>query len=289
MQYKVGMYGGCFNPLHKGHLNCIIKAACMCEELYVVLSCSINRNEIDERIRYRWLYQLTKHIGNVKLIIIRDETYTKEEYTEEASKKDTEYIKKTIGKPIDVVFCGSDYDKNSFWGKNYPESELIIFERDGVSSTEIRKNPYKHWDELPNIVKTFYNKKILIAGIESSGKTVMTINLANYFNTNYILEAGRELSEKSGTDMMMLPIDFTEILLQQKLDELHAIENSNKFLFCDTDCLYTRFFLDFLDSKEKEKNILLADAIDNINSYDLIIFLEPVNKWEIIELNMQIF
>ena len=40
----------------------------------------------------------------------------------------------------------------------------------------------------------------------------MTVNLANYFNTNYIEEAGRELSEKSGTDTMMLSEDFTEIL-----------------------------------------------------------------------------
>ena len=26
-KYKVGMYGGCFNPLHLGHLECLIKAA----------------------------------------------------------------------------------------------------------------------------------------------------------------------------------------------------------------------------------------------------------------------
>ena len=36
MKYKVGMYGGSFNPLHLGHINNIIRAANQCEKLYVV-------------------------------------------------------------------------------------------------------------------------------------------------------------------------------------------------------------------------------------------------------------
>ena len=37
-KYKVGMYGGAFNPLHLGHLECMIKAAALCEELFIVIS-----------------------------------------------------------------------------------------------------------------------------------------------------------------------------------------------------------------------------------------------------------
>ena len=105
----------------------------------------------------------------------------------------------------------------------------------------------------------------------------MTVNLANYFNTNYIEEAGRELSEKSGTDTMMLNEDFTEILLTHKMNEMKAVEHSNKVLFCDTDCLITQFYLRFLEGDEE--NIKLSDAIDSVNKYDLVLFLAPDVKW----------
>ena len=279
MRYKIGMYGGSFNPLHMGHVDCIIKAANMCEKLYIVLSVGCKRNEIDMRVRYRWLYQITKHIGNVEIFTIEDNDATKADYGVNSWKKDAEYVKSYIKDKIDVVFCGSDYDENSFWNVCYPESELHIFDRNDISSTEIRKNPYKCWDSLPNIVKPYFVKKVLLIGGESTGKSTLTINLANHYNTNYIDEAGRELSEKSGTDTLMLSEDFTEILLQQKLNEIKAIEQSNKVLFIDTDALITQFFMNFLEDSGIERNKALSDAIDGLNNYDLILFLEPDVKF----------
>lgn len=275
MSYEVGMYGGTFDPLHMGHLSCLVQAANMCKELYVVLSVATRRQEIDYRVRYRWLYQLTKHIGNVKILLLQDHTVTKEDYSKAQWEADSAYVKEQIGKPIDVVFCGNDYDDNSFWNTCYPESQLYIFPRNGISSREIRKNPYTHWDWLPKIVRPYYTKKVLLMGGESTGKSTLTINLANYYNTNYIDEAGREISERSGTDLMMLSEDFTEILLQHKLNEIKAMEQSNKVLFVDTDALVTQFYMYFLDDPQKVKNVALSDALDGLNRYDLILFLEP--------------
>ena len=118
-------------------------------------------------------------------------------------------------------------------------------------------------------------KKVLLMGGESTGKSTLTINLANRFNTNYIDEAGRDISERSGTDMLMLSEDFTEILLQHKLNEINAIARSNKVLFIDTDTLVTQFYMNFLDDPGIAKNKTLSDAIDALNRYDLILFLEP--------------
>lgn len=279
MQYKVGMYGGCFDPLHLGHVDCILQAASCCEELYLVLSVSTKIKQINYRIRYRWLYQLTEHIGNVKILILEDHCEKKSDYTIEAARTDCEYIKAAIGKPIDVVFCGSDYGKDSFWGVCYPESEFVAFPRNEMSSTEIRKDPYTHWEWIAKVARPYFVKKVLLVGGESVGKSTLTINLANRFNTNYIDEAGRDISMRSGDDRLMLQEDYTEILLNHKLNEIEAVKHSNKVLFIDTDALITRFFLEFLDKETSEKNIALADAIDAINSYDLILFLEPDVKF----------
>ena len=274
-RFETGMYGGSFNPLHMGHVDCIIRAANMCRRLYIVISSGSNRDEIDFRVRYRWVYTLTKHIGNVTLLSISDDAPNKSDYTESYWMADAEKVKRQIGTKIDVVFCGSDYGEDSFWNVCYPESELYVFPRNEISSTEIRENPYRRWDWLPNVVKPYYVKKVLLMGGESTGKSTLTINLAHRFNTNYVDEAGRELSEKSGTDRMMLSEDFTEILLQHKLNELHAVERSNRVLFIDTDALITQFFMNFLEDPMVEKNRALSDSIDALNRYDLILFLEP--------------
>lgn len=282
MKYKVGMYGGSFDPLHIGHIHDIIKAASMCEELYVVISFCEGRESVSKELRYRWILNSTRHLSNVKIILIEDKAVSKEEYnTDYYWENGAKDIKNSIGKKIDAVFCGSDYLGTGRFESLYsPESEIIYFDRAEVpvSSTEIRFDAMQQWEYIPPVARSFYTKRILIVGGESAGKSTLAKNLALAYNTNYVREIGRDTCDYAGGEQYMIADDLVENLLKQKICVDEATKYSNRLLFVDTDALTTKFYIDFLlDEKNTQyvKTHNLADAINSLNKWDLVLFLEP--------------
>lgn len=278
--YKVGMYGGSFNPLHLGHVNNIIEASTMCEKLYVVL-CYNNNEEIDHRERFKWLTTITKDMEWVKVIEIFDTSTCKDDYDWEKGRDD---IVAAIGEKIDVVFCGDDYKGTNKFEKLYPNCTIYYLSRDRIkiSSTEIRRNPMKYYEYLPKVVKPYYVKKVVIIGTESCGKSILVSNLAKIYNTTYVEEVGRDVCDNAGGINNMMPADFIEILCKHKVRELEAMKEANRVLFIDTEAIVTLYYLKLLfeDTKEIINPIInLGDSISKLNNDYFYIFLEPDVKW----------
>lgn len=276
MRYKVGMYGGSFDPLHTGHIDVIIKAASQCEKLYVVLSYSRKRDNIPMEYRYRWIRNSFRHLYNIKIILLEDNAVSKADYdTDDYWEKGRDYVLSQIETNIDVVFCGSDYKGTNRYEELY-NCEVVYFDRKIIpaNSTDIRNNPFEYWEYIPKICRPYYTKKILFVGGESTGKSTLAANLALAYNTNFLEEVGREICDYAGDEDMMIASDFHEILLKHKTKELELIKQSNKLFFVDTDALITKFYAQFLLNGDKKVENL-ADAIAQINTFDLIFFLEP--------------
>lgn len=280
MQYKTGMFGGSFDPLHVGHIDCMVRAASMCEELYIVLSYSRTRDRIPMEYRYRWIYNSFKHMANVKIVLLEDSEESKAAYdTDAAWIAGRDEILSKIGKPIDVVFCGSDY-KGSYRYEKLYGCPVIYFDRQRrpVSSTEIFGDPLRYWESIPKNAQSYFVKKVLLIGGESTGKSTLAQNLALAYNTNFLAEVGRDVCDAAGgVEELMIEEDFQEILLKHKVAEMEAVKSSNRILFVDTDALITKFFSHFLftDPKILKRNDMLADAIAAINHFDLVLFLLP--------------
>lgn len=281
MKYKVGMYGGSFDPLHVGHIHDIIKAASLCEELYVIISWCTGRESTAKELRYRWILNCTSHLPNVRLRLIEDKAISKEVYNSDYYwEQGARDIKAAIGKPIDAVFCGSDYlGSNRFESLYAPESDVVYFDRAEVpiSSTEIRDWALTHWDYIPEVCKPYYAKKVLILGSESTGKSTLVQNLALAYNTNFVSEVGRDTCDYAGGEDFMNAEDLYENLLRQKINVMDGLKRANRVLFVDTDAITTLFYAGFLLSDEAERAncTRLAQVINKISAWDLVLFLEP--------------
>ena len=85
-------------------------------------------------------------------------------------------------------------------------------------------------------------KRIVIYGPESTGKTTLAYDLANYYKTSWAPEYAREYlqrkwdmyKEKCNLD------DLINIALGQIKEENKMISKSRKFIFCDTNVLVTK-------------------------------------------------
>ena len=115
-------------------------------------------------------------------------------------------------------------------------------------------------------------------GTESCGKSTLVRNLAKYFNTTHVEEAGRYICDDAGGIDNMLKYHYFEILFKHKQLEKEALDNANKILLIDTDSLITLYYYNLSFDRDKSFNDV-AVGISNLNNYDLYLFLEPDVKW----------
>jgi HTH-type transcriptional regulator, transcriptional repressor of NAD biosynthesis genes len=284
---KVGFIGGKFLPLHMGHVYAITKAACMVEELHIILSYSEKRDRalcegskipyIPFNIRLRWLSQLTKDMENVTVHGIEDHAASDQLYDWEEGAK---LINEAIGKPIDTVFS-SEPSYSPIFQLNYPEAMHVILDESRrqipISATKIREEgPYVHWEHIPPMVRPYFVKKVVIVGTESCGKSTLTRYLGNIFNTTYVEEYGRTVcDELGGCDGILLIEDYQRIAYGQKMLENQAIQQANKVVFIDTEAIVTQYYSKLYNSQQQK----ILDAIIKTQQYDLWLFMEPDVKW----------
>jgi NadR type nicotinamide-nucleotide adenylyltransferase len=116
-------------------------------------------------------------------------------------------------------------------------------------------------------------KKIVIIGPESTGKSMLSENLANHFKTEWVREYAREYLEKNGTDYTFENLYEIaqgqlagEELAYKKLQEAH--HNNNIPLIIDTDMYVIKVWSEFVFNK-CDNRVLSEIAIRKYDGYIL--------------------
>jgi len=285
--YNVGVMYGKFLPPHRGHLHAIINSATKCNTLYVIVSdnksvtekicLENNLSSIDMKTRAKWLSIELQDLPHIKVLML-DESEVPlypNGWNEWSS-----LLEKTVPEKFDVIFGGeNDYIEGNQKYFPYAKYELFDYTRSifPISATEIRKNPYLHWDYILGSARGFFSKKILVTGTESCGKTTLTKYLAKTFYTSWSNEYGRYYAGMylGGNENTFTDDDFSSIAYLQRQQDKDAVKTSNKIVFFDTDAVVTNYYSKLYMEKENE---LVKKLIDP-SFYDLVLLMTPSVKW----------
>lgn len=270
-RYKKGFILGKFLPPHKGHLYLIQSALEQCEEL-TVLVCTILKEPIPGVLRYQWMKELVPH---AKIIHVTDEVPS---YPSEHSDFWTIWtylLKREIDPDTEVFFSSEDYG-DEVAARLGMQHVMVDKARQAVpvSASAIRKDPYKNWNHIPDVVKPHYLKRIVLTGPESSGKTTMAKLLAEHYKTEWVEEYGREYYVVKEGKLVLE--DISEIGKGQVKLEDEVAKKANKFLFCDTDLIVTQIWSEIY-FKQCPQDII---EMNKLRKYDMFLLMDIDISWE---------
>ncbi|MEA3479555.1 MAG: ATP-binding protein [Bacteroidota bacterium] len=116
--------------------------------------------------------------------------------------------------------------------------------------------------------------RIAITGPESTGKSILTEQLARHYQTLWVPEYAREYLKEIDR-----PYDYEDILniaKGQMSKENALVSRSGKFLFCDTDPIVTKIWCDV---KFGTCHSWILDQI-NTQAYDLYLLCDIDLPWQ---------
>jgi HTH-type transcriptional regulator, transcriptional repressor of NAD biosynthesis genes len=247
-KYKNGLVLGKFYPPTSGHKYLIDTAIDNCEKTYVFI-CYTNNDEITGEQRYEAIKY--EYSNNPNVFIYNLNTSKLPQYESECETLDKfyEYWVKLVYdnvKELDVVFTSETYGDDFARYLNI-EHKLVDIERKTypTSGSKQRENP--DFNLLPDSSKKCLTKRFCFVGPESSGKTISSKMISDYYKCPFVEEYGRRYVEEIGLNKKTREdnfniIDINNIAANQLHLEDEATKISEGMIVCDTDIMVTQIF-----------------------------------------------
>ncbi len=253
---RIGAVSGKFRILHNAHKEYIVKATLEVDILHVFI--------VDDKTikRHATIKETQAAIG--KILQELDVKYYIHiaPYTTDMLEWDN-YVINTIGHKDVIMYNSKEEYTNVKLKTGYINCEHAL----SISASEIEKNPFAdhNFRNIASEFMPYLNKKVVISGVESCGKTQMATKMAMLNSTVYSREVGRYYAEEclGGEDDAFEAQDFVEIAMRQLVQDKQMNNNAKRFLVVDTDPIVTLRFLDAYYLEYKERNILSESFEEN--------------------------
>ena len=299
---KIGICFGGYCPMHRGHLDGIMRAKKENDKVFVIV-CGYNNEpragNINMTLKERTAI-VRKIFRNDEIISVLtindsdlgiDESMSRENWIVWQNKV-AELLYDTIKYKDEITwYVAEPFYKEMLEKYNILKANVILIDKVvPVSGTVIRDTPLKYWKYIVKEYRNNLCKNILITGTASEGKTNLVRDISTYFGINHSEEYGRDdLLAKCKVDTDLTADDFVDFLIGQDQDmRKRIINNDNGVFISDTDNLvtlmYAKAYVDDpnvpIDENEYwEKVYPVAKALQGRVKWDRIFLLPPKNKF----------
>ena len=261
-----GFVFGKFYPFHIGHQKMIEFA--LEKGSVTVLICAEENEKIDGNIRKKWIKETFPNNKNLKVKVFK---YSEKDFP------NTSVSDWDVSKKWSEVFNEYFKDENFLvTSEEYGEMLSVIMniehfmfdenrENIQISASEIRKDIFKNWEYLPLSVQKYFALKVVFLGTESTGKTVMTNNISEYFKANKVSEAGRDLIRNS----KQFEFEDLKNVYTEHANRIEKVNHGESFLtLIDTDVHITKSYAEFVFGRK----LIVPEEITEKNKADLYLY-----------------
>lgn len=252
---RIGICFGGYCPMHRGHLDVIMRAKKENDKVFVVV-CGYDdeprSKEIGLDINKRYELVKAQFMDDEIIEVIKandDDLGIDQSCSLDNWKIWTDHVMEKV-----MAFYG---DEVKFYvaESSYAESLIkldydvaLMSKRTLVSGTMIRSNPTKYFSYIVKEFQPYFVKNILVIGTASEGKTTLVKDIGKYFNIPHTVEFGRIYMEIMNIrDEDLEYMDYTRFLSCQYKEYDRAVHKaSSGITIQDTDnlitCMYAKAY-----------------------------------------------
>lgn len=235
---KVGLTLGKYSPFHKGHQYLIDSALAEMDHMIVIIYNSPETTNIPLQIRADWIRTLYPSIE----VIEAWDGPTEVGDTPKIKKTHEAYLQKILGSRKITAFYSSEFYGEHVSKALRAENRKRDRKTVAITGTQIRENPYKFKSFLDPYVYKDFVTNVVFVGAPSTGKTTIAQTMAERFKTKWMPEYGREFWEQNHVNRRLTKQQLLTIAEKHIKQETELINQSNTYLFTDTNAVTTFMF-----------------------------------------------